>query len=636
MQLLSQKFISDKFEEQYERYIMKFRLRFQLIQKVILIPLIIYYTIEKVIQSSWFTVCLNIILGIIILTSLRYQKKCIKVYEILLLIGILLFNIFYATSQYLSIHPERYQFIDGYFLAILSLTILNMMDSIQKAFTLLFIYLYFMIMIPNPKEPLWSQLTKFIIYIILYYQQSRYQQQLMRMTYMQYCKHLTIENNIKENLEMKYYIVNFIENSRQIILQQENVDKFNEQEDQYNFQAFIRKTIVASQGRKIKKQMDIRKNSSDMNLEQFLFYLFTDKNRLRQLENYENKYQDYQHLLFGFNQDESFIIKVVLCFDTAPCAILLITEQQKKQFVDKLKLQNKATLKLLNYFQDIFNTQIRLSLIIMNGILKKYQQSQQMNKCLNYVVSQLYISYNKYYNISDYFSANTDLKQLSLLKFNLIQLLEILIDKMKYYRNNNKLKTRIIKIHTKLNDLFMKSDIKQIQQLFLNLMIFTSQYSNEISIEIDEDLDQSFLPQPIVNVCFYFKTPKGTRIEVDKFPIINPTTLDEIKKNDKRQMDLYISISLLIIRNLGPFDKITMRNIGKSQYKIQFYLYKQIPLGLSLVPIHSFDPNMYIKRDEDWQLVQSQKKDSIINSFNQELRLDTQRCLSSPLPLLKK
>lgn len=34
------------------------------------------------------------------------------------------------------------------------------------------------------------------------------------MTYIQYCKHLTIENNIRENLEMKYYIVNFIENSR--------------------------------------------------------------------------------------------------------------------------------------------------------------------------------------------------------------------------------------------------------------------------------------------------------------------------------------------------------------------------------------------------------------------------------------
>ncbi|CAD8196972.1 unnamed protein product [Paramecium octaurelia] len=636
MQLLSQKFISDKFEDQYERYIQRFRLRFQLIQKVILIPLIIYYSIEKVFESSWFTMCLNIILGVIVLTSLRYQKRCIRVYEILLLIGILLFNMFYAASQYLQIHPERYQFIDGYFLAILSLTIINMMDSIQKAFTLLFIYIFFMIMIPNPKEPLWSQVVKFIIYIILYYQQSRYQQQLMRMTYMQYCKHLTIENNIRENLEMKYYIVNFIENSRQIILQQENVDKFNEQEEQYNFQAFIRKTMVASQGRKIKKQMDIRTNSIDMNLEQFLFYLFTDKKRLLKLENYENKYLDHQHVLFGFNSEESFIIKVVLCFDTQPCAILLITEQQKKQCVDKLKLQNKATLKLLNYFSDIFNTHIRLSLILLNGILKKYNQSQQINKCLNYIIAQLYISQNKYYNISDYFSANADLKQLSLLKFNLISLLQCLIDKMKYYRSNTKLKTRGIKIQSQINDLFMRSDIKQVQQLFLNLLIFSSQYSDEISIIIEEDLDQSFLPQQIVNVCFYFKIPKGTRIEVDKFPIINPMTLEEIKKNDKRQLDLYISISLLIIRNLGPFDKMTMRNIGKQQYKIQFFLYRQIPLGLSLVPIHSFDPQMYIKRDEDWQLVQSQKKDSLINSFNQEIRLNTQRCLSSPLPLLQK
>lgn len=34
------------------------------------------------------------------------------------------------------------------------------------------------------------------------------------MTYMQYCKHLTIEKHMRENLEMKYYVVNFIENSR--------------------------------------------------------------------------------------------------------------------------------------------------------------------------------------------------------------------------------------------------------------------------------------------------------------------------------------------------------------------------------------------------------------------------------------
>lgn len=30
-----------------------------------------------------------------------------------------------------------------------------------------------------------------------------------------------------------------------------------------------------------------------MNLEQFLFYLFTDKKKLKELENYDNKYLDH-------------------------------------------------------------------------------------------------------------------------------------------------------------------------------------------------------------------------------------------------------------------------------------------------------------------------------------------------------
>lgn len=50
---------------------------------------------------------------------------------------------------------------------------------------------------------------------------------------------------------------------------------------------------------------------------------------------------------------------------------------------------------------------------------------------------------------------------------------------------------------------------------------------------------------------------------MNKFPIVNPITLEEVKKNDKKPLDLYISIALLIIRNLGPFDKMTMRNVGK-------------------------------------------------------------------------
>ncbi|CAD8107030.1 unnamed protein product [Paramecium sonneborni] len=643
MQFLSQKFISDKFEGQFQRYLKKFRLRFQLIQKVILLPLIIYYTIEKVFQSSWFVVSLNVILGLIVIISLKYQKKCIRVYEILILIGILLFNLFYATSQYLNIHPQRYQFIDGYFLAILSLTMINMMDTIQKAFLLLFIYLIYLIMIPNQVEPIWQQIIKFILYIILYYQQQRYQQQLLRLTYLHYFKHLTIENTIRENLDMKYYLVHFIEKKRSFVLKSEEYDQFVNEDDQYAFQQFLRKINISSGAQTIEKQMPTRKGSAEMNLEQFLFYLFTDNKKLSTLKSYENKYLEHQHHLFGFTQDETYIIKVIKCYDTDPCAILLVTEQQKQQFVDKLKLQNKATLKLLNYFTDIFTSQIRVSLILLNGMLK-FQQNQKKNcifnkeiKCLNYIKSQLYIAYNQFYNISDYFLANSDLRKLQISKFNLIQVVEELFEKLKYYRIQNKIMTHVFILKTKIKELILKSDMKQISQLFFNLVKFAMKYSEEIQIDLEEGFDQSYPPQAIINVQILFKHIKGTKIELKKFPIINPTTLEEIKKNDKRPLDLDVSISLLIIRNLGPFDKMTIRNIGKHYYKIQFFIYKNMNKDLHLIPIHSFDPSLFIKRDDDWQLLNHFGNQLFNNCYNDspEIRLDTQRCITIPNTALR-
>ncbi|CAD8185439.1 unnamed protein product [Paramecium pentaurelia] len=643
MQFLSQKFVSEKFEGQFQKYLKKFRIRFQLIQKVIILPLIIYYTIEKVFSSSWFVVSLNIILGLIVIFSLKFQKKCIRVYEILILIGILLFNLFYATSQYLNVHPERYQFIDGYFLAILSLTMINMMDTIQKAFLLLFIYLIYLIMIPNKAEPIWQQIVKFFLYIILYYQQQRYQQQLLRLTYLQYFKHLTIENTIRENLDMKYYVVHFIETKRSFLLKSEDYNQYLNEEDQYAFQQFLRKINISSSSQDIEKQTSMKMRSAKMNLEQFLFYLFTDRKKLQSLQSYENKYLEHQHHIFGFTTGESYIIKVIKCYDTEPCAILLITEQQKQQFVDKLKLQNKATLKLLNYFSDIFTTQIRVALIVLNRMLK-YQQNNKKNviknkeySFLKYINSQLYIAYNQFYNISDYFQANSEFRRISITRFNLIQVIEELFEKLKYYRKIDQIMTRNFVLKTKIQELNIKSDMKQISQLFFNLTKFAMQYSDEIYIDLDEGFDQSYPPQPIINIQILFKNSTGTKIELRKFPIINPKTLQEIKTNDKRPLDLDVSISLLIIRNLGPFDKMTIRKTGKQFYKIQFFIYKSMNQDLHLIPIHSFDPSLFIKRDDDWQQLNHFGNQSVINCYNDspEIRLDTLRCITIPDTALK-
>ncbi|CAD8178531.1 unnamed protein product [Paramecium octaurelia] len=638
MQFLSQRFVSEKFEGQFQKYLKKFRIRFQLIQKVILLPLLIYYTIEKVFSSSWIVVSLNVILGLIVMFSLKYQKKCIRIYEILIMIGILLFNIFYATSQYLNVHPQRYQFIDGYFLAILSLTMINMMDTIQKAFLLLFIYLIYIIMIPNQAEPAWQQIIKFFLYIVLYYQQQRYQQQLLRLTYLQYFKHLTIENTIRENLDMKYYVVNFIEKKRSFLLKSDDYNQILNEEDQYAFQQFLRKINISSSSSDIERQTFTKIRSAKMNLEQFLFYLFTDRNKLQSLQSYENKYLDYQHHIYGFTTEESYIIKVIKCYDTDPCAIILITEQQKQQFVDKLKLQNKATLKLLNYFSDIFTTQIRVALIILNRILKYKQKQKNINsknkeiQFLKYINSQLYIAYNQFYNISDYFQANSEFRRIQITKFNLIQVIQELFEKLKYYRKIDQIMTRTFMLITKIQELNIKSDMKQISQLFFNVTKFAMKYSDEIQIDLDEGFDQSYPPQPIINVQILFKNLKGTKMELRQFPIINPKTLQEIKTNDKRPLELDMSISLLIIRNLGPFDKMTIRKIGKQFYKIQFFIYKSMNQDLHLIPINSFDPSLFIKRDDDWQQLNHFANQSGVNCYNDspEIKLDTLRCITIP------
>lgn len=64
---------------------------------------------------------LNVILLIAILFTLKFEGAFLKAYNILFVLALLLFNLFYAVSFYMQVNPERYQYIDGYFVAILTL-----------------------------------------------------------------------------------------------------------------------------------------------------------------------------------------------------------------------------------------------------------------------------------------------------------------------------------------------------------------------------------------------------------------------------------------------------------------------------------------------------------------------------------
>lgn len=65
---------------------------------------------------------------------------------------------------------------------------------------------------------------------------------------------------------------------------------------------------------------------------------------------------------------------------------------------------------MLNYFSDIFQTKVRVSLVILTWFLNNKEiiksNYNTYEQYLKYAISRLYIAMNNFYNIQDFYSVN--------------------------------------------------------------------------------------------------------------------------------------------------------------------------------------------------------------------------------------
>ena len=80
-------------------------------------------------------------------------------------------------------------------------------------------------------------------------------------------------------------------------------------------------------------------------MEEFLFYLFTDRGKITKL--YKNDKEVQSHILTGMIDIDTYQIEVIECFDIKPSVIILISENKKDTFIEELKLRNAISKRAL-------------------------------------------------------------------------------------------------------------------------------------------------------------------------------------------------------------------------------------------------------------------------------------------------
>ena len=56
-----------------------------------------------------------------------------------------------------------------------------------------------------------------------------------------------------------------------------------------------------------------------------------------------------------------------------------------------------------------------------------------------------------------------------------------------------------------------------------------------------------------------FQGPNLNKVALNGLPIINPQKISELRHNSEKSFDLELPIALMIVRKLGPYDKIRLK-----------------------------------------------------------------------------
>ncbi|CAD8190964.1 unnamed protein product [Paramecium octaurelia] len=613
MTIFFHKILDAETERQYNCFQNEQIIKIQNKQKVLILLLISVFTIQKGIEKSWTSLSFNLFGFIFITISYKFVKKASMYYKYLLLVIVLIFNIFYPLNRYIGTIPNQDTYLDGYFICLGSLSILNSVEAQAKYMVMIPILVFNLYVGPYNETGLWSQGLKFGIMTVMDIQFGIQQEIYRRKQFFKLNCNKIIQNYFNSQDLFDIFKVKFDENVKSIKLSSLlEKQKFNEFQ-QLDFKQRIRKILVHPKKYNTEMKKKNQQNQfqwNKINLETFLLYFLKGikpKTEFKLFESFKNKLKVeleeisiknlVQNEISTFNSKQIVIYKIH--HYKTPQALIILKQHQISTKIKKLKLKQENYKLIIKYFISIFNSSFKKCLTILQDFnqICEFNINSQQQLIFREHHTQLNKAWNSFRNMVDFMQLSCNINPLA--TFNILQMIEQLIQAVKYLHHDNVVDLEII---NKLKSSFVVSNNAKMKQLFLNLFYYILDLNyGKIQIILQEEQNSN---DNIIDVKIkYQRESIFTKSELSSFPIINPMTFSDLQRNSRSMFNLEIPISIWLVRLLGPKDKIIIRKM-KQQYELEFQLYKILTADMSLQQYYNIKlENQIILQQEEQPLI---------------------------------
>ncbi|CAD8178538.1 unnamed protein product [Paramecium octaurelia] len=571
--------------------------------------------VSSLVSKDWVVGSINICTLIIIMISIKYKQKYPLIFEALIIIFLLVYNTYLAMEKYLNQIETHY--IEGFFVSLSSISALALLSFLERtAMTIVIITLHLIFGVDHNTTFL-GLYFKYFMYALFFLQFTYHLEKFMRLQFIE-CKKLQQKlNKITKFNDIVSYSIKYDERKSLILIQKNNQTSIKK-EDQEDFNKLASSMYLSMKSVKSRIteviNMDQAFSPNRQTLKQFLLNLIVEN----QHDNPDTPIKNRnEFVLYGFYKQQVFTLCVYLCQDIQPSIVILMKESKSETQEEELKLRMRNNQKQFNYLSKIFDQQIKKSIIYFKWI-QNYANKQAdikiINSLLRTINHSLIKGYTDFLNLENFNQIYTI--QPKLKQFDIQLLLKDIITVCNGYyhaQRDSMANLFYFEIKNNLSNNLILSDYKYVKLLFLNLLFYTSQASQTIIIELDE-VQSKLLQQQIIKIKIIYQHPNKSKQQLQNLPILNPQSLTDLKHNSQVPLELDLAVSVMLIRRLGPFDKLKLIQQKRRSNYLEFYLFKQLTEDFLLMPIISLKPVDKIITQQD---------SLIMNSFSTELRLDS-------------
>ncbi|CAD8115588.1 unnamed protein product [Paramecium primaurelia] len=598
-------FLNKDVEQQYQSINKKQSIEFQQQQKWIFIVMGLYFTIIKIIEQEWVSLGFIVFNWLVVIFSYKFIAQPHKLYDFFLTFVVVSYNLYFPITKYFSIIQSENFYVDGYFISVGTFGVINIFSFRYKTIIIAIIFTSLVSLSMISEVNFWNQLIKSTIFTSLYLQHLYCSEKHKKYSFLNHLKRTTTLKGIYDLTNIQTFIVHYKAETKKIELvqkddQQEIQKQILDDFDDYLNNMKIQQSRSSGKFVSILGQDPINQSQRKQELKSYLFELFLRDQRINKTMT-DNQIENNQILGEAIYEQEYYSILITKVFDIHPCFILILQEKKKEVQLEELSLKNKMLKKSLDQTSLIFKHQVRISLIYFQWIYKfanKKEEILLINRCLQSIHGQIIKANNDFQNIIDFNTINSDFQQSIIKKFNIIDCLNELTRTICFYDINKDIKFNIInQLNTEQQNI--QQDEKQLKQLFYNLLFFVSHSSQTVTITLQHDIHGQ-PSKPVIKIKINYQGPNLSNQQLQGLQIINPQNLGELLHNSQKPLDLEIPLSLMIIRKIGPYDKMRLQQNKKAQNYIEFYIFSVLEEHYHLIPIYSLHPlNCLILREKN-------------------------------------